>query len=481
MLDRLGRGLRNGAHDASARAEALLRQTTLRLAVTGLARAGKTVFTTSLLANILAMGRGHDTLPLLRAALEHRPGAAGGGEAASRLRGVRLLPAPSEAVPPFDLARHLAALTAPAPDWPPRTDDLAETAVELLLERPSLLGRQFGPRRLRLEILDYPGEWLLDLPLLEQSFAAWSRDTLARLRRGSRATAFAPFLERVQAVAPDTPAEGAHEAVRGLHEGYRDGLRLAQRHGLRLLQPGRFLCPGPRAEAPFLWFFPLPDAPEHPKHGTLAHLLRTRFEAYKADMRAQFFAAHFARFSRQAVLVDVLGALHGGREAFEDTRDALGGIAASLTYGSSWFGRAGHGRIERVAFAATKADHVPAIQRQNLRGLLRDLVEPAREPAGGGPVSHHAVASVLSTQDATLPGEGGVARDVVRGTILGTGAARLFDPGTVPSGLPPEGFWDRPRFVLPVFEPPRGEAIGPRGIPSLGLDALLVALLGDAL
>ena len=34
-------------------------------------------------------------------------------------------------------------------------------------------------QHLTLEIIDYPGEWLLDLPLLEQSFAQFSRDALA--------------------------------------------------------------------------------------------------------------------------------------------------------------------------------------------------------------------------------------------------------------------------------------------------------------
>ncbi|WP_241771256.1 YcjX family protein, partial [Acidisphaera rubrifaciens] len=42
---------------------------TLRVAVTGLARSGKTVFLTSLLANLLALGQGRDTLPGLTRAL----------------------------------------------------------------------------------------------------------------------------------------------------------------------------------------------------------------------------------------------------------------------------------------------------------------------------------------------------------------------------------------------------------------------------
>ena len=480
MLNRFSTGLRNSAHDASARADALLHETTIRLAVTGLSRAGKTVFVTSLLANLLALGRGLDVLPLLHAALEPRAGGLGGGEeGVSRLQGARLVPPGQEQVPVFDLARNLAALTGPNPDWPPRTDDLTETAVELTLGREGFRSA-FGPRRLRLEILDYPGEWLLDLPLLGQSFPEWSRETLARLRQGLRSEVFAPFLAQLAGLDPGAAPE--HDTVQRLHVAYRDALRVAQHeHGLRLLQPGRFLCPGPGADAPFLWFFPLEGTPDYPLHGTLADLLHRRFEAYKADMRARFFERHFARFNRQVLLVDVLGALHGGREVFHDTQAALALIAASLSYrgerGLAW---PRGGAIERVAFAATKADHVPAIKREALRGLLRDLVEPAREPVGKGPVSFHAIASVLSTQDATIERDG-LAHDVVRGTILGTGTARLFDPGTVPVTRPPDSFWSRKHFVLPVFEPPRGEAIGTQGIPSLGIDALLVALLRDKL
>src|SRR3954470_22240672 len=62
----------------------------VRLAVTGLSRAGKTVFLTSLVANLLAAGQGARTLPALEAA-------AGG-----RLRRVRLVPAETQSTPRFD-------------------------------------------------------------------------------------------------------------------------------------------------------------------------------------------------------------------------------------------------------------------------------------------------------------------------------------------------------------------------------------------
>jgi predicted YcjX-like family ATPase len=122
---------------------------TVRIGVTGLSRAGKTAFLTSMAANLLAR-------PQPRFAL-----------------------APLDAgdVPRFDHAAHLAALAADPPRWPERTNTvsmltLAATKSQTLLP----------DRRIRLEFLDYPGEWLLDLPLLTLSFTDWSRATLRRRR-----------------------------------------------------------------------------------------------------------------------------------------------------------------------------------------------------------------------------------------------------------------------------------------------------------
>jgi hypothetical protein len=505
MLQRLRNSVRDAAYDATRYASTVIHETTVRLAVTGLSRAGKTVFMTSLIANLLALGRGLNTLPRLQAHLT-RTGA-------SQLRAIRLLPPGSGEVPVFEHARNLAILAAAAPDWPPHTEDLGEVALEFVLERQGMLGQRLGPRRLRLEILDYPGEWLMDLPLLEQSFDTWSRETLARLREAPRSLACAPFLEQLASV--EAGAAPDHGQIRRLHDLYRSGLNACRtRFNLRLLQPGRFLCPGSRADAPLMWFFPLEGASPHPAGGTADALLRERFEAYKADMRARFFETHFAQFDRQIMLVDVLGALHAGRNAFGDTEQALALIAASLSYGRNRFGRAAQEiggvairsarvmlgntvpvakaaaemehlltrrQIERVAFVATKADHVPALRRENLRNLLRDMVSGTREPIGARPVSFHTAAAVLATADAVVLRDG-LSREVVRGTPLGGDAAKLFDPGDVPSGHPHESFWDRPHFVLPVFEPPRIQPLdGSNGVPHLGVDDVLTALLEDVL
>lgn len=74
----------------------------IRLGVTGLSRAGKTVFVTSLVANLLERGR----MPQLRAAAQ------------GRILAAWLQPQPDHTVPRFPFEDRLAALLAPEPRWP---------------------------------------------------------------------------------------------------------------------------------------------------------------------------------------------------------------------------------------------------------------------------------------------------------------------------------------------------------------------------
>ena len=64
-----------------------------------------------------------------------------------------------------------------------------------------------GPSTLNLDIVDYPGEWLLDLPLLGLSFAEWSAEALERARRpGSGKPRPQPFLALLAAIDPHKEA-----------------------------------------------------------------------------------------------------------------------------------------------------------------------------------------------------------------------------------------------------------------------------------
>lgn len=455
------RGLLDTTEDA---ARALVGRERIRLAVTGLSRAGKTVFLTSLIANLVAAGRGARTLPALS-------DAAGG-----RVRRVFVVPAGTETIPRFDPDGHLAALAADPPRWPERTEDFSTLSIAIDVERRTSLGGLLPERRVTLDLIDYPGEWLLDLPMLRQDYAAWSEETLARLGRGIRAGAAAEFLAFLDALPDDAGAEDAL-AKRG-YTLYRDMLRACRdTHGLRFLQPGRFLNPGPRGDAPLLWFFPLPAT----ARGGLAQLCARRFDAYLADQRATFLDPFFARFHRQVVLVDVLGALHAGEEAFHDTGDALSAIASVIS-GANWLERLLGAAPARVAFAATKADHVPSRARDALSALVEHITLGARGRAeqSGAAVSFHALAAIRCTEDAVARLEGHSVA-AVRGVLLQDGVGATIYPGEVPMKPPEPAFWDAGLFTMPEFRPPRLDPAGASGMPHLGLDPLLAWLIGDAL
>lgn len=339
---------------------------------------------------------------------------------------------------------------------------------------------------MRLELLDYPGEWLADLPMLEQSYEAWSRAALAALREGPRlqfAQEFLGFLGTLQPGAPAVEEVAAH----GFRL-YRDALRRCRDEaGLRWLQPGRFLMPGPWGDVPFLHFFPWTGAPE-PMRGTLGATLRDRFDAYRREVRESFFDPHFSAFNRQVVLVDVLGALFAGRTAFEDTRRALGSIGTSYArLLEGWWPSSlrmpslglGGPRIEHVAFVATKADHVDDHQRDNLRLILQEMVQSTSARASRQ--SFHAVSSVRCTTDGSVPAADGRMSRVVIGVPLGEARQRPFSPGTVPSGAVPESYWDNPYLVVPQLRPPAFQGGDAHPIAHINLDEVLMAVLGDAL
>ena len=146
----------------------------IRVGVTGLARSGKTVFNTSLVANLMDRGR----MPHLVAAAENR------------IEAAFLQPQPDDTVPRFDFESHLNDLTAPVPRWPDSTRAVSELRLSLRVRRTGLLAGVQGPRTIHVDFIDYPGEWLLDLALLYKSYYDWSQETLARSQARHEASAF---------------------------------------------------------------------------------------------------------------------------------------------------------------------------------------------------------------------------------------------------------------------------------------------------
>lgn len=437
----------------------ILSERTVRLAVTGLSQAGKTVFITSLAHNLLSAPANPVVLPIFRARL--------GG----RLLGARIEPVEGRA---FPYEKLLQSFAADPPRWPESTTGTSALRIAIRYRPRSLLWGAVAPlSTLRLEIIDYPGEWLLDLPLLEQSFEEWSQAMLSLCREEPRATEARPWLDFL-AGRPEATEANARAAAE-LYTAYLR--RCRTEHGLSLLQPGRFLSPGEHWGSALLHFCPLPNSAA-PLHA----LMRERYERYRKEIVERFYADHFRRFDRQVVLVDVLRALNIGPAAFEDARRALASVLRSFRFGRSNIltRLLGGALIDRVLFLATKADHVAPGQYANLRQLLAKMtIEAGLDMRFEGA---QAEVGIVAAVRCTEPGIGsyqGKSVGLVKGILEGETTPKVLYAGEVPPAPPPRELWATQRPDFPNFQPPRLDPTPGEGVPQFGLDEALDYLLGD--
>jgi len=452
----------------------------VRLGVTGLARSGKTVFTTALVHHLTE----GTSLPSFRASAE------------GRIRRARLAHQPDDDVPRFPYEEHIAALVT-ARRWPQSTTRICELRVDIDYERAP--GWWSGPATLALDIVDYPGEWLLDLALIDAGYRDWSRQIIEASRRPDRRALAAPWHASLQAGDPDGPADevAAAEASEAF-KAYLAALR-AGPEAVATTPPGRFLMPGDLAGSPALTFAPLDlpgDAPIRPK--TLASLMERRFEAYKTHVVRPFFREHFQRIDRQIVLVDVLAAIDEGPTALAELEEALDRVLMAFNAGrNTLLSRLFAPRADRVLFAATKADHVHHTSHDRLDKLLRLLVNRAarRTEAAGARVGTVALASVRATRETTVR-EGGETLRAVAGTpelgerigdeiFNGETEAAVFQ-GELPERAEAvlEGAVPPGSLRFPRFRPPKvaTDAAGRAGrLPHIRLDRALEFLLSDRL
>ncbi|MEM9242247.1 MAG: YcjX family protein, partial [Pseudomonadota bacterium] len=433
-----------------------------------------TVFITSLVANLMDRGR----MPGLLAARDGRVDAA------------FLQPQPNDTLPRFEYETHLGALTGPEPHWPESTRSVSELRLSLRVRPSGLLSGLSGPRTVHLDIVDYPGEWLLDLGLLEKSYASWSEETLRRLENRPIGTDYMTLLGSTDVKAPlDEPV------AQNLARTFTQYLHAARIKGFSDCTPGRFLLPGDLEGSPVLTFAPLPSQGASPRKSLVKEMER-RFEAYKARVVRPFFRDHFARIDRQIVLVDVLGAIHRGPAAVEDLRRAMGDILAAFRPGQNTFlsqllrGR----RVDRILFAATKADHLHHNQHGRLSDIMSALLTDARRRAdfAGAQTQALTLAALRATTEEVRTHKGETL-DCVRGVLLdeagGRGKTAAFYPGDLPedpirllqpatSGAPAwlDGEYQSMRFAPSVLSLKPGE-----GPPHIRLDRAAQFLIGDRL
>ena len=447
----------------------MVREPVIRLGVTGLSRAGKTVFITNLVANLLERGR----MPQLSAAT--------GG----RIEAVYLQPQPDLTLPRFAYEDHLAAMTGDDPRWPQSTRAVSELRLSFRTRPLGWLAGIAGPRVLHVDIVDYPGEWLLDLSLLDLSFEDWSEAVLNRIAKRPEASAFVAL-----ARAEDGALVLDEVKTQALAEAFTGYLVAARAAGWSDCTPGRFLLPGDLAGSPVLTFAPIPT-PASTLRGCLWTEMQRRYEGYKAKVVRPFFKEHFAKIDRQIVLVDVLGAIHQGPRAVEDLRRTMAEVLGAFRPGrNGWLDLLmGGRRVEKILFAATKSDHLHHTQHPRLTAIMEAMLRDARTRAdfAGAETAAMAIAALRCTVEEEITRDGQLL-EAVRGRLADGRQVAMY-AGELPSDparlLSParEGAerWLNADYEFMQFAPARTGRRHGEGPPHIRLDRAAEFLIGDRL
>jgi predicted YcjX-like family ATPase len=332
---------------------------TVRLAVTGLANAGKTIFITQLVSHLEHFKRSRFDLGTGRSITDVKP-------FAIARRGIKEFP--------YETARR--HLLGRDPDWPPATRDVAGIGIEFtLIDDYAWMTR----RNYALEIYDFPGELLADLNLPDQTFTEWSLATLRWLEDPTSPAhaAARPYFELLRSLRFDTdPAR--------LVQAYHDCLEAAVRNGARTVSPAGWIYTrlGGSFSVP-IGFAPLPG-------GAPPELQRYFQHPYRAYIQSlEPLASVFRECAHHIILVDVLEILRDGQPRYIERKQALQGLVEfyKRSHGrltrwardaANWAGlpvTPGRIRLASAVIAATKADAVLEDDRGRLAGLLQEMLE----------------------------------------------------------------------------------------------------------
>jgi predicted YcjX-like family ATPase len=316
-------------------------------------------------------------------------------------------------------------------------------------------------------------------------YGAWSARAFEEAREPARTPHAGRWLERAEALKDSPVSEPEAQAVAEAFTAY---LAACRADGLSGLAPGRFLMPGELEGSPALAFAPLPPGPRK----GLRREMDKRFEAYKRAVVKPFFEGHFAKLDRQVVLVDLLSAVSAGPPAVDDLRRALSRVLEAFRPGSaSWLASLlGARRVDRLLFAATKADHLHHTQHGRLSDLLKALLREASDRAEfrGARTRAVAMAALRATTETEIE-RGGRTLGMVRGRLAETGREAALFPGELPEDpsaiLGParagDTAWEDLDFRALAFAPPRLGLRPGDGPPHIRLDRAADFLIGDRL
>ncbi len=448
-----------------------LRDRRICIGITGLSRSGKSTFITSLINQLLQHKK--SSLPGFSPVLS------------GRLIDVRMHPLEDPDLVAFPYNAAWSRLCSKPAAWPEPTRDASGCLLELRLRQKSGALNPFARDHfsLWLEIRDYPGEWLLDLPLRALSYRDWCMECAHRYDLEPRASLAPDLFAQLTQLDPLAEANAAQLA--DLQARFCVFLRACKEQGLSQIQPGRFLVPGQADDSSLMAFIPLltlaeidEDRLKKAADNSWYCVLERNYRRYVSELVEPFYRHFFSHIDRQLVLVDVVSALNGGPAHLDDMREALTRITDSFHYGrQNRLLQLFRPRIDRVLYAATKIDQVISDDHEAVRIFLARLVSDAYRHAEyeGIQPACEATSAVRCSREVDDRGDRAISGYDVSGQPVGYVHPRF------PTRIPDQAHWQHLMdWQIPPLQPPAGlSAINGDAIPHIRLDTVLNQLLED--
>lgn len=431
----------------------------LRLGVTGLSGAGKTALITSLVHQLTRADSA--TQLALWPTARHE-----------RLLGAQILPPQDATQPRFPYEQNLQQLFEG--HWPASTTGHSELSLLIRVKQSQPWLARIAPyQELQIDLIDYPGEWLLDLPMLQMDFATWCEQSWQRFMQPEYQSFAQTLLDDLKQLCSQGLSElTLAQAV----SRYTEFLQQLRQANALILQPGRLLQPGHLLGTPLLQLLPLPLQLARQFPQWQARLQQHYFD-YQQQVIRPFYHEHFAKLDRQIVLVDCLSVLNHGYQSLQQLQQALLHIQQHFHYGAEGFWqRLFAPRIDKVALVASKADQLTPEQHRNLSLFLQQLLQQshAQQKFAGCESLVLVAASVICSVQGEVWSDGQM-QPCIQGRSKQTGELVTLYPGDVPISMPSRAVFEQHVFDFPELLPPGQQCNAMR------FDQLLQFLIGDRL
>lgn len=389
LLDAVRKPVKQMSASGAAQFEQWFLQSRHRFSITGLSRSGKSMLFTSLMTVLKYRNEEqYECLPLLR----YLP--------------MELVDSmwvePVEGLPEFPLDEHIQSLANGA--WPSPTETVTGFQLIVRLRQHSTFKKYLLPYTdVVFEFIDYPGEWLTDLPMLGKTYVQWSDSACAQQMSEPQNRFAKEWHHLVASFDFESPPTPTH--IQRLVEAFRTYLITAKSQGISMLQPGSFLIPGTGFDWQTYGFTPLPSQVSSDPASPWTQLFSKHFTIFQQQWLATLKESTFREADKQIILVDLFEGLNHSKSHLYQLRETLSNLAESFVYGDpGWLQRNlfKQRKIAKVAFVATKSDLIPFSQRESLLALLKDISRGATAKLDNDNIVYEHF--LLSAMVATDPG-----------------------------------------------------------------------------